>query len=118
MSETIKLTENDTLPSITITVSRSGTGSTTPNLTNHTAYMKVRKQGNSTNKFTLAVTSSGNDDGQITYPTSGIVRFDWTGTTDRWNTTGIFLGEASFASSAGYVETCPDKLTFIVASEY
>lgn len=112
----IIFSKNDSLPSIQFTVTRSGDNSTTPNLTNYTASLKVRKKGNSTNTFTISVTSSGGINGQITSPASGVIRFDWT--TSRWTSTGTYIGEISFQSSAGKTETCPDRQTFRISGEY
>ncbi len=114
--EDIEFTKNDSLPSIQYTVSRSGSGSTTPNLTNYDVSLKVRNISATTNKFTITVSSSGNSNGQITNPTGGIVRFDWS--TNNWGTTGTYIGEISLANSAGKVETCPDRQTFVVKGEY
>ncbi len=113
--DVFELTKNDSLPSLQYTISRSG-GSTAPNLTNYTAYLKVRGISATTNKFTLTVTSSGNTQGQITGPTSATVRFDWS--TGHWNSSGTYIGEVSFASSAGKVETAPDRQAFLVRPEY
>lgn len=113
--EQIQLTKNDSLPSIQYTISRSGSNSTTPNLEGFTANLKIREQSASTNTFTLAVTSSGGDDGQITSTTGAVVRFDFS--TGRWPTTGTFSGEVSLESSAGKIETAPDRQAFIVRGE-
>jgi len=114
--EDFQLTENDSLPSLEYTVSRSGSGSTTPNLTDFTVSLKVSSVASTSNKFTLSVTSSGGDDGQITTPESGVVQFDWS--TDNWSSSGTFVGEVSFENAAGKVETAPNRQTFVVKSEF
>lgn len=112
----IELTKNDSMPSLQYTVTRSCSGSTTPNLTDYSATIKVRKLGASTNAFTITVTSSGNSNGQITSPTSGVLRFDWS--TSHWGTTGTYLGEISLTNGAGKIETAPTIQAFNIRSEF
>jgi len=114
--EDFEITKNDSLPSLQYTISRDGSGSTTPNLTNYSVSLKVRELGSTYNNFSITVTSSGNSNGQITYPTSGIVLFAWS--TSHWSSSGTFVGEVSFASSAGKIETAPDRQLFTVKGEY
>lgn len=114
--EKFEITKGDSLPPIYYTISRSGSGSTTPNLTNYSVLLKVRNKSGSTNKFTITVTSSGNANGQITSPTSAVVRLDWS--TGHWSSSGTFIGEISLQSSAGKVETVPDRQLVTVHSEF
>ena len=111
----IAVTQNDSLPSLEYTVSRSGTNSTTPDLSGYTATLKVRLSTGTTNSFSLAVTSSGGTPGQITNTSAAVVRFDFT--TTSWASTGTFLGEVSFTSS-GKTETAPDRQLFTVQPEF
>ena len=112
----IQLTVNDSLPSVEYTITRSGSGSTAPNLTGFTVFHKVREQGTTSNSFTLTVTSSGGDDGQITSTTTPVVRFDFS--TGRWSSSGTFFGETSFQSAGDKTETAPDRQAYIVRGEF
>jgi hypothetical protein len=114
--EDVKLAKNDSLPSLEYTLSRKGSGSTTPNLSGFTANLKVRQQGATTNSFSISVTSGSTANGQITDPESGVVRFDFS--TGRFGSSGTFIGELSFLSSGGKTETAPDSQSFIVRGEF
>jgi len=118
--EELPMTKNDSLPSLKYTVTRSGSGSTTPNLAGFTVTIKVRKTPlttGSTNVFTRSVTtSSGSTNGYITSATSANVLFNWS--TGDWSSTGTYIAEISFASSAGKIETSPDRQTINVTAEF
>lgn len=109
----LKLAVNDSLPSRQFTVTRSN--STVPNLSGFTANLKVREKGSTTNSFTLAITSGATAQGQITNPTGGIIRFDFS--TDLFSSSGTFIGEISFSSS-NKDETAEDCQSFIVRGEF
>ena len=111
--EDFHITVNDSFPSLEYTLSR--TGSSVPNLTDWTANLKVRGVASTSNLFSIAVTSSGGDDGQITSTSSGVIKFDWS--TGSWSSTGTFIGEISLTSS-GQTETIHDRQAFIVESEF
>jgi len=111
-----QLTVNDSLPSVQYTLSRSGSGSTTPNLEGCTANLKVRKIGATTNSFSISVTSGSTVDGQITDADAGVLRFDFS--TDKFSSSGTFEGEISFTNAAGKTETAPDRQLFTVHSEF
>lgn len=114
--EDIEFTKNDTLPSYTWTLYRTGSTSTPFNLTNYSVALKVRSQSGSTNKFTKTVTNVASTDGAISNSTGGQVRFDWV--SGNWNTTGTYIGEFSIINASSKVETVPDRQTFLVKSEY
>ncbi len=114
--EDYQLSVNDSLPSLKYRLSRKGSGSTTPNLSGFTANLKVREQGSTSNSFSISVTSGSTASGQITDPTGGVVRFDFS--TERFSSTGTFFGEISFESSGGKTETAPDRQSFIIRGEF
>ena len=112
----IQLTVNDSLPNTEYTVSRSGSGSTTPNLSGFTATMNVYEQGSTTNTFSQSITSGSTANGQITDPEAGVIRFDYS--TGRFSSSGTFFGKISFLSAGGKTETAPDRQTFIVRGKF
>jgi len=120
--EDFQISVSDSLPSIEYTVTRSGSGSTTPNLEGFTANFKVRQQATTSNSFTLAVTSSGGSDGQITSigssssGASAIVQFDFS--TGRFSSTGTFFGEISFVNASNKTETAPDRQAIIIRGDF
>ena len=114
--EDFQITVNDSLPSLQYTLSRSGSGSTTPNLADCTATIKVRQQGTTANSFSISVTSGSTVNGQITDPENGVFRFDFS--TGNFSSTGTFFGEMSFENAAGKVETAPDRQSFIIRGEF
>ena len=114
--EDFQLTTNDSLPSLEYTLTRKGSGSTTPNLSGFTANLKVREQGSTSNLFSVSVTSGSTINGQITNPESAIMRFDWS--TGNWSSAGTFIGEISFTSSGIKVETAPERQAFIISDEF
>ena len=120
--EDYQLSVNDSLPSLEYTISRKGSGSTTPNLGGFTANLKVREQGSTSNSFSISVTSGSTANGQITSigssssGASAIIRFDFS--TGRFSSTGTFFGEISFLSSGGKTETALDRQAFIIRGEF
>ena len=114
--EEVQLTKDDSLPSLEYTLTRKGSGSTTPNISKFTATLSVWQQGTTTNDFSIAVTSGTTTNGQIPDPDAGVVRFDFS--TDRFSSTGTFFGKISFSSSGGKVETAPDRQSFIVRGSF
>ena len=114
--EEVQLTKDDSLPSLEYTLTRKGSGSTTPNLGGFTATLSVWQQGTTTNDFTISVTSGSTTNGQITDPDAGVMRFDFS--TGRFDSTGTFFGKISLSSSAGNVETAPDRQSFIVRGSF
>jgi len=111
-----EITVNDSLPSLQYTLSRSGSGSTTPNLEGCTATLKVRELDSTSNSFSISITTGSTVNGQITDPTGGVFRFDFS--TDKFPSSGTSVGEISFANSAGKVETAPDRQLFVIDSEF
>jgi len=112
----VRITVNDSLPSIEYTISRTGSGSTTPNLSGFTANLKVREVGTTANSFTISITSGSTANGQITNPTGAVIRFDFS--TSNFSSSGTSIGEISFESAAGKTETAPDRQLFVVDSEF
>jgi len=114
--EDIEVTVNDSLPSIQYTITRTGSGSSTPNLQGFTVNLKVRQLATTANSFTISITSGSTANGQITDPTGAVIRFDFS--TGRWASSGTLIGEISFLSSGGKTETAPDRQLFVVDSEF
>jgi len=120
--EDFQIRVNDSLPSIEYTVTRSGSGSTTPNLEGFTANFKVRQQGTTSNSFTLAVTSSGGDDGQITSigssSSGAAAKLEFNFSTGRFNSSGTFFSEISLINASDKVESAPDLQSIIIRGEF
>ena len=120
--EEFQIRVNDSAPNLTYTITRSGSGSTTPNLAGFTANYKVREQGSTSNSFVLAVTSSGGDDGQITSIGSSSVgasaKILFQFSTGRFSSSGTFFAETSLISASDKVESAPDLQSIIIREEF
>ena len=108
-SHTIKLVQNDTLPSLTISLIDDNTGTPIDLSNASTGYLKLRAENATTVKVSIPLyfrAPRGN----------GVVVVEWP--ENALDTAGIFTGELSINYADGTTQTLYEELKFEIRGDY